>query len=271
MTLVLGLHAQDGLLLVSDSQVTIDTAGQPVKATHDKIFAPWNNVAWGASTNRGGVVQQVGDHLTATFNNKYQFAKRKRHEIRASLTKEVSNKVREILQRAIQIPGQQPILVNFIFVGYAQDGPFILEIHPDLTDTDHVSSHGYAAIGSAEIFPYYALIGLRHYNIRQRTLAEAKLIGYRIVQDAINAAAFGIGPPIQMIEIARPTAGEQVEARKLIEDDIRILDESVVAWKEAEVEVLSRQLGLPVQPVSAETAQAETVPASVQPPPEPSQ
>ena len=66
---------------------------------------------------------------------------------------------------------------------------------------------------------------------------------YRIVQDAINAAAFGIGPPIQMIEIPVET-GQAGEARKLTDDELRILDEKVLEWKLAESEILTRFVGL---------------------------
>jgi hypothetical protein len=54
---------------------------------------------------------------------------------------------------------------------------------------------GYAAIGSGDIFPYFALTGLRHYGVANRSMLEAKLIAVRILDDVIHSAAFGIGPP----------------------------------------------------------------------------
>ena len=242
MTLVLGIVSKGGLLLVSDSQTTFETAGQQVKLPTEKIFAPWNNLAWGASSNRSGTVQLVQQHLQATFGERTRFRKKKRHEIRKDITAEISRRMKDIYEQAIQLPGKSTIMNSFIFVGYAQDGPLILEIHPDLTDTDHVNI-GYAATGSGDIFPYIALAGLKHFNVRERTLEEAKLITYRIVQDAINVAAYGIGPPIQMIEIPLGADGPG-DARKLDGDELRILDEKVLEWKEAESEVLTRFVGL---------------------------
>lgn len=229
--------------------------------THQKIFASWSNVAWGASTNRGGVVQHVGDHLTAVFAHRNRFANKKRQEIRADITREVEKKIKEVYGRTIQVPGLEGPLTSSMFIGYATDGPFILEIHPDLTDTDHVDT-GYAATGSGDIFPYFALASLRHYNVPQRTLFGAKLIGYRIVQDAINVAAYGLGPPVQMIEIPLPQRGQATEAHRLSDDDIRTLDERVIEWKEAESEVLTRFVGLAPGAVPP----PETAPA---PPPQP--
>ena len=72
MTLVLALESKEGLLLVSDSQATYETTGQPVKLPHQKIFAIWKNVAWGGS-GHGGILQQVRNHLAATFNNRDYF------------------------------------------------------------------------------------------------------------------------------------------------------------------------------------------------------
>lgn len=255
MTLILALESRGGLLLVSDSQATFETAGQQVKLPAQKIFAPWSNVAWGASTNRGGAVQHVRQHLEATFAQRNRFVKKKRYEIRREITAEVAKKVKEIYSQAIQLQGQQPMVNSFIFVSYAQDGPLILEIHPDLTDTDHVDV-GYAATGSGDIFPYVALAGLNHFNVRQRTLEEAKLIAHRIVQDAIGVAAQGLGPPVQMIELPLPSADHPTEARKLDDGEIRILEEKVVEWKEVESETLTRFVGLTPGPSPDETVPA---------------
>jgi hypothetical protein len=242
LTLVLGLASKGGLLLVSDSQTTFDTTGQQVKLPTEKIFAPWNNLAWGASSNRSGTVQHVQQQLQSTFGERNRFKKKKRHEIRKEITAEISRRMKEVYAQAIQLPGMKSPMNSFLFVGYAQDGPLILEVHADLTDSDHVK-FGFAATGSGEIFPYIALAGLKHFNVQERTLEEAKLISYRIVQDAINVAAYGIGPPIQMIEIPVKD-GEAADARKLTEDELRILDEKVLEWKMAESEVLTKFVGL---------------------------
>jgi 20S proteasome alpha/beta subunit len=253
VTLILGMASKGGLLLVSDSQTTFDTAGQQIKLPSEKIFAPWSNVAWGASSNRSGTVQHVQQQLQTTFAERNRFKKKKRQEIRAAITAEISKRMKEVYTQAIQLPGMTSPMNSFLFIGYAQDGPMILEVHADLTDSDHVK-FGFAATGSGEIFPYIALAGLKHFDVQDRTLQEAKLISYRIVQDAINAAAYGIGPPIQMIEIP-VEKGEAGDARKLTDDELRILDEKVLEWKLAESEVLAKFVGLAPQPApAAETA-----------------
>ena len=70
------------------------------------------------------------------------------------------------------------------------------------------------------------------------------------VQDAINVAAHGIGPPVQMIEKPLGEDGQCKDAHKLADDEIRILEEKILEWKEAESEVLTRFVGLKPTPAS---------------------
>ncbi|MGH7985553.1 MAG: hypothetical protein ACREQX_04620 [Candidatus Binataceae bacterium] len=137
-----------------------------------------------------------------------------------------------------------------------------------MTTTDHCATLGYAAIGSGEIFPYFAMSNLAHFNVRQRSLPEAKLIAYRILDDAIRIAAHGLGPPIQMIEIVKPAKnGEAGKARMLDDAEIKAIGEQVEAWKELERETLTK-LMMPgpqsPEPATApgEAPSAESVPAA---------
>jgi hypothetical protein len=128
-------------------------------------------------------------------------------------------------------------------VGDAVDGPFILEIHKNLLHTNHIAT-GYAAIGSGDIFPYYAMATLKHYQMKHRPLQEVKLIACRILQDAINTAAFYLGEPIQMIEIQKKSSGQCGVARKLPGEDILALEDQVLGWKELEGEALTKFVGI---------------------------
>jgi hypothetical protein len=110
-------------------------------------------------------------------------------------------------------------------------------------------STGYAAIGSADIFPYFALVALRHYAVADRSMYEAKLIAVRILLDAIQTAAYGIGPPIQVVEIERRD-GQCGIARKLERSDVQVLEDKVDEWKRAEAEFLDEFVGAPSAPMA---------------------
>ena len=116
--------------------------------------------------------------------------------------------------------------------------------------TDHLPV-GYAAIGSGDIFPYFALTGLKHYGVTNRSLLEAKLIAVRILADVIQTAAFGIGPPIHVVEIQR-NKGTCGTARKLDRTDVQALVDKVTEWKEAEAEFLTEFVGAPAAPAVPE-------------------
>src|SRR5262249_7736678 len=126
--------------------------------------------------------------------------------------------VRALLNnRYVQVPGQDP-WTSFLFVGHVPPGSFIFEVHQNLLDSDHLPT-GFAAIGSGDIFPYFAMAGLAHFKIQKRTLGEAKMIACRIIDDAINVAAFGLGPPIQMIKIGK-TEGVTGVATRVSDDEV---------------------------------------------------
>lgn len=248
MTLVFALDCTDGLLLVSDSQETLHTAGQPLKRPTDKIYAPWQNIAWGAS-GHGSIIQAVKDEtekravFTGMRNSGIDQVKKQLHDMVVRVVRPI------LLEQHINMPGNMPPHTSYIFAGHVPDGPFIFEIHTDLLCTNCIE-RGYTAIGSGEIFPLFALANIEHFNVRGRTLREAKLIAYRIMEDALNVAASGIGPPIQMIEIVKPEGGAKGAGtcRVIPADEIESLKAAVLAWKVVEAESLSQSLGLPPAP-----------------------
>jgi len=247
MTLVLGLECADGLLLASDGQATIGTSGgQPLKAPIEKLFLPWNNIAWGGS-GAVSVIQCVDHALRAKFPSPTDFEAAEIHAVREQLSTAVAEAVRALLlNRYIESPGSQP-WTSFLFVGHVPQGSFILEIGQNLLHEDHIA-RGYSAIGSGDIFPYFALAGLAHFNVRQHNLNGAKLIAHRVVDDAIRVAAFGLGYPIQMVEIRKPSQEDQfATAQKLSPDDVRILGDKVTEWKGIESETLAQIVGLATQ------------------------
>lgn len=242
MTLVLALACADGVILASDSQSTIGTTGQSLKGVSDKLYCTWSNVAWGGSGDIG-VMQRVDHALRAKFPQPDLFTKKNAHEIRTMISPVVGEAVREIFGGILQLSGQSAPVTAYLFAGSATDRSFIVEIGIDLHDQDHIAT-GYSAIGSGDIFPYFALVGLRHFNVRNHDLSGASLIAYRIVEDACNAAASGLGLPVQMVEVKKPAGGGEVRSRALSNDELQMLSDKVTEWKELESETLRNYVGL---------------------------
>ena len=254
MTLIMAIECSDGMLLASDSQLTYATQGQPTRRDVEKIFCPWSNVALVVSSNHGGVSEQVATRLTSVHSHRTKFENKRREDIIKELTTELTRAVKSILTTNFTgAPGISFPPFAFLFGGYGTNGPFILEVHQDGLATNHTSDH-FGAVGSGEIFPYYALPALANFDIPARPITQGKLITYRVMDDAIRVAGQFIGPPIQMIAIDRPNPPTHpARSQKMSPDDLLIIRDDVLGWKTLESETLT-QYGLPaVTPtVSAE-------------------
>ncbi len=241
MTLVLALDCADGLVVASDGQSTFQTGGQPVKGTARKVHQYFSNIAWGGSGDVG-LIQRVDQALRSTFPSRTAFDNKEPFAIREEIAKTIAATLRPLLlDRHVSIGNAPPPLTAFIFAGHVPKGSFIFEVGPNLMDTDHTST-GFSAIGSGDIFPYFAMASLAHFTVQTRTLDWAKIVAYRVIEDAMNVAAMGLGPPIQMIEVKKP--GNRAGLTHLLtEDELLALKSSVLAWKEIETETLTQLFG----------------------------
>lgn len=251
MTLILALDCADGMVLASDSQGTLGA----VRQEWQKIFIQHDNMAWGGAGNLG-IVQRVREHISTNLSLPSYFNAMPSDQIKTRVSDAVTKVVRPLLvDRRLTATDNE--LTDYLFVGHSSRGSFIINLGSNLMDMDHITV-GYHAIGSGGPLPLLALAGLAHYDIRNRTLREAKLIAYRVMEDAIRVASQGLGMPIQMIEISKPTTGHG-RARALGDDEISELGTAVLQWKDIEADSLSRYLDIhmslpaasnPVPPIS---------------------
>lgn len=241
MTLILALACADGIVMASDGQATFSTTGQPVRQPMQKIHSLASCVLW-AGAGDVGLLQKIGYALESLEATKLTLPIK-------GLRPMLFNTVRPVILEAVQAfipvgPNPQPAMADVLFCGYSGDDPWILEITHTASDVQH-EEIGFAAIGSADIFPYFALTSLAHYGVRQRSTAEGQLIAYRVLDDAINTAAYGIGTPIQISVVDRPSdAAQPGRARPLSIDELRALQEAVTGWKKTETDSLAETLGL---------------------------
>ena len=192
--------------------------------------------------------------------------------IRQQLWEVVKEAVRSVLTACVQAPGASP-WTSYLFVGCAVDGPFIFEIGTDrrtrITPAQVTPPLG-AAISSL-LRPGWP----GSLQCACTRALRAKLIAYRVVDDAIGWRAC-LGPPIQMIEIRKPMAGQTATASRLSEDDLKILGDKVAEWKVVEGDTLAQFVGLaaekaegsePTTNLSSSPAPPSSVPANRDPVP----
>ncbi len=130
--------------------------------------------------------------------------------------------------------------------GYARDVPYLIEYERDGRDTDYAPENmgGFAAIGSGKTLAH-ALYRPHFHN--EKGLAEARVICYRIVEDAIEVSAYGLSKPIHMYEIS-----PQGKCEKLSQEELTAVSHTVQLWREIEHDGLGKALA-PSQPTDKKT------------------
>jgi 20S proteasome alpha/beta subunit len=224
MTLVLAIRFRDGVVLASDGQCTADTAGQPTRQPARKLFDLGGRIAWGASGSVG--LQQTLRERLAAAEPLPELATA---DLRLLLGEEVAAIQQDALHRYVPHPGTDPPDLACLFCGVDESGPWIVEV--PRTGADHQFHDGVAAIGSGDIF---ARVLLRSADTAALDAGRAKMVAYAAVADAIDLAAFFLGPPIQMAVVTR--AGVARVPRE--ELDVS-LPAQVRAWRERQRRALA--------------------------------
>jgi hypothetical protein len=68
---------------------------------------------------------------------------------------------------------------------------------------------------------------------------RGKLLAYRIIKDAIDIGAFGLGEPIDIWTMKM--VDEKPEIHNLTEEEILALNDAYLVWKEAERRIFMKQ------------------------------
>lgn len=231
MTLIVALRCRDGVLMASDSQGTEDPYG--VRFEVQKVFKLTPRAVWASS----GLGQVMHDLVVE--------AGRRASELDAAgdMRDMLVDIVRPILQKhySAYLPVQGaagPPFSDTLVCGVTGGGePWILEIDRQCVCTAY-AERGFHAIGSAAAFAQLAVALLAHFDVRNRPLAQAKAIAYRVMDIAIQTSAQGVGPPIQM------WVADHDGARRLDDAELEQLRTIVGAWQELERETLNRAFGL---------------------------
>ncbi len=89
------------------------------------------------------------------------------------------------------------------------------------------------ATGSGEPFAYALL---QKYRGRELELKHGSLLAYKVIEEAIEVGAFGLGPPIQLCRIERTGVAEVTEG------EIAALRDAAAQLRESEVDLLFERL-----------------------------
>ncbi|MDO8612534.1 MAG: hypothetical protein Q7R32_06885 [Dehalococcoidia bacterium] len=227
MTVVVGFCCDEGIVIASDSQISAGATRR------------WDQKVWvvdnpGFAFGVAGVESTM--HLLRDYLLGATFDTSDPRSIQSTITNAAVTVLQPEYARTISLlPPAQATFDNLpqgaALVGiYAAGAPHLFELASNGLVTDH-HARSFAAIGVGVPFAEHAVTIFREHQV-DMTLHQAKMLAFRVVQDAIAAAGPGIpvGGPVQLATVA---AGSPPTCVLLPWDDPELKD-AVDGWTAAE-------------------------------------
>jgi len=222
MTLIVAIPAEDGVIFGSDCQVTTG----PVRATSTKISQLNKFAVWGASGDLA-LIQRVGERLGTLTNVDQPLIA-----------------LRDVLAQIVKDSVQALLTTDFRTQFVAQNPEMLLQLHPgdflfvecrQTPQVLHIMANGtpewvqgrVTATGNGELFAHALL---RKYAGVKLTRDQAKLLAFKVIEEAIEVGAYGLGPPIDIWDVGASGVTHVSEGESAALDDAaRMLREQEVS------------------------------------------
>lgn len=225
MTLIISLACKDGAILASDGQVTFFSTGGPIRRTISKIKRLGEHKLWAASGTVGMIqkIETVFNALPKEILN----APLTEPQLRQAILQNAHTLRAQELQRHRSLHGLgrdiEAGVADLLIVEY-QGTPRIWHITPDCVD-ESLEEFGYGVSGSGDVFAHTLL---KNFKIKEFSVEQGCLIAYRVLRDAIDIDAFGLGEPIDIWVIDKGGVKQKPPP------EILALRDSYAIWMEAE-------------------------------------
>ncbi len=225
MTLIVAVPAQDGLVVGADGQLT---AGA-VRTTGDKIFQLNDRAIWAASGELA-LIQRVAERIEG-------FPQRNQPLVA----------MRDLLATFVKDAVQVLLNLDFRTQFFAQNPQALLQLHPgDFLFAErrdgkarvlHILANGtsewveghHTASGGGDQFAHALLA---KYNGVTLPCDRAKLLVFKVIEEAIQVGAYGLGPPIDIWHIDKDGVKQADDA------ELAALEDSANGLRQREVEML---------------------------------
>jgi len=254
LTVIVGFVGAECAVMASDSE---STESVHTRFDVDKIWTSGNCLLGysGSGAIRGALSVSIDSKLKTAFGEDAEEIDR--WEARSALA-EATKPVLEQFYKEF-VPTTQPVDSvlggTLLVIGRDSSGHWLLEIDSHCTTTFY-EDRGLQAIGSGGPAAFIAHGLLRHYQPRDQTMEQLRLIAYRTIKTCIDGlgGAFGVGGQIHLWS-CRPGDGYRKAGTELLED----LEEGLTKWITIERESLSEVFGTGV----AEAGAKEGVPEAL--------
>lgn len=226
MTLILVIPATDGIVTASDGQITAGI----VRWTGKKIKKLNESCLWSASGELA-LIQRVEEGISAL-----PLSAQTLYDLRDHLAGLVRQSVTILIQSDFRAPFFQTNpddllrlhFGDFIFAEY-RGRPKIL--HITVNGTSEWIDVPYAS-GLGATFAYALL---QKYQGLLLGIDTASLLAFKVIEEAIQVGAYGLGPPIDVWHIT------QNGIKNLSEDEIAALEDASRTLREAEIQLFLRR------------------------------
>jgi len=239
MTLVIALACRDGIVMASDGQATASSSAGPVKLQYIKIRQIGNSTLWAGAGDIEFTqkVEKEIDNIPKELREagidkiRYQHLLAKVFGIRKSKL----DRFRGLYGERGESRATPDVL---LIADYTGEAPRIIHVSPNVDDTE-LQEFGFGAIGIGDTFAHTIL---KSYDVRELSVEEGKALAYKVIRDAIEVGAFGLGEPIDIWTITKVKveSGGLTKAQRLREEEMIALRDVYNALKEAEVETFKR-------------------------------
>jgi 20S proteasome alpha/beta subunit len=242
MTLIIAIKCKDGLVFASDGQATSFSSGDPIRQKYKKIYRI-EDLLFGAAGTIGVIqrcmeeVKKFGKLISEKGLN--TLIEERSPEGKVTFIS-VRDKIRQLifsinkyeLERHKGFHGTEegaPV-ANILIAFYdKQEKKFrIWHISPDGGE-EFLEELGYGCTGIGDTFAHAFI---KDYYDPELNVEKGKLLAYRIIKDAIEIGAFGLGEPIDIWTIT--VKDEKPEIHNLTSDEILALNDTYLVWKEME-------------------------------------
>lgn len=237
MTVAIGLVCSDGVLVAADSMGHSNNIAVPMVKVRGLTNAP---AVW-TLAGSGYVGQEVERHV-ARMDHEWRdgapdcWTVPDAAGVRDELAVRLRPVVRDAYEALVTPPGEKPARhgSEFIFAGWGPDGPYMHQVHADLSISSH-DRHPMATIGTGHEFAAVARALMDHHLTTPPTLHLGKLLAYRTIESVCEVSSWGVALPVQL------AVADRDGARVLDEAEIEEVGMAVERWKELEREALLQQ------------------------------
>lgn len=220
--------------MASDGQVTAPSSGGPIRLEAPKIRRLGNlPILWGGATNDLGFIQKFDEAVKGAL----QLIKLgSLGELRPHLVAAMHELRRDVLTRHRELYGRDQEQVtaraDLLFAEYGEGSGHLLSVGGDGGDV-WLDDFGYGAVGVGDIFAHAALKG---FNIRALPVSAVKLLACRVIVDAIEIGAFGMGPPIQIWVIQSQQRAATPTVLQVGKDELEALVDTARLFRQTEID-----------------------------------